>query len=94
MATCNACGGPKPEDKFRACPDCRAEWREYSRARKSRPAERNGRTIVFPIDLLDRLKPHADRRNITVNVLMRRMADHIADDNLVDSILDDAEGAA
>lgn len=29
--TCNACGKPKPADKFRACPDCRRAWREASR---------------------------------------------------------------
>ncbi|SIT11294.1 hypothetical protein [Paracoccus saliphilus] len=29
---CNNCGGPKPDDHYRACPDCRAEWR--ARARK------------------------------------------------------------
>mgnify|MGYP001234824892 CR=1 FL=1 len=30
-STCTACGKPKPGDRFRACPDCRAEWRRYSR---------------------------------------------------------------
>lgn len=28
---CNNCGAPKPDDKFRACPDCRAAWRQQSR---------------------------------------------------------------
>lgn len=30
--TCHNCGGQKPEDRYRACPGCRAEWR--ARARK------------------------------------------------------------
>lgn len=29
--TCNNCGKPKPQDRFRACPNCRSEWRRYSR---------------------------------------------------------------
>ena len=29
---CHNCGGQKPDDRYRACPSCRAEWR--SRARK------------------------------------------------------------
>lgn len=28
---CSARGKPNPDDRFRACPDCRAEWRRYSR---------------------------------------------------------------
>lgn len=35
---CTACGKPKPVDRFRACPDCRAEWRLYSR-KPGGPAE-------------------------------------------------------
>lgn len=27
MAVCNNCGGPKPDDQFRACPGCREDWR-------------------------------------------------------------------
>jgi hypothetical protein len=28
---CNACGGEKPDDKFRACPTCRELWRKYGK---------------------------------------------------------------
>lgn len=28
---CTNCGGPKPDDRYRACPACRAEWRSYQR---------------------------------------------------------------
>jgi hypothetical protein len=27
---CMNCGGEKPDDKFRACPTCRAAWRKYA----------------------------------------------------------------
>ncbi|MCW3783567.1 hypothetical protein [Defluviimonas salinarum] len=57
--------------------------------RATRPSERNGRTVVFPTDALDRLKPHAERREISVNELLRRVVDVIVDDGLIDGILDD-----
>ena len=59
--------------------------------RRQRPSERNGRTVVFPRDVLDRLKPHADQRGISINELLRRLADEIVDADLVTSILDDQE---
>ena len=59
------------------------------KARATRPAEKHGRTILFPRDILDRLQPHADRRSISVNELLRRLADTIAEDGMVDSVLDD-----
>lgn len=66
---------------------------ETSGYRAKRPAEASARTIVVPIDTLERLRPFADFRQISVNALVRRLLDHIADDKLVDPILDDAEGA-
>lgn len=63
---------------------------ETSRYR-ARPANADCRTIVVPIDTLERLRPYADYRQISVRVLIRRLLDHIADDNLVNSILDDLE---
>lgn len=30
-STCNNCHDPKPDDGFRACEACRAEWRQQSR---------------------------------------------------------------
>lgn len=35
---CHNCGASKPADRFRACPDCRAEWRTRSR-KPGGPAE-------------------------------------------------------
>lgn len=36
-AVCNNCGGHKPEDRYRACPDCRADWR-HARRKPDGPA--------------------------------------------------------
>jgi hypothetical protein len=65
---------------------------EHSSGRKRmpRPAEQMGRTIVFPTDVLDSLQPHAARRGIHVNSLARLIVTTVVDDNLVDSVLDDA----
>ena len=66
---------------------------EARRAR--RPAETQGRTVLFPNDVLDGLTPHADLRRITVNELVRRIVETALDDGMIDAILDDlAEEAA
>lgn len=59
------------------------------RTRGVRPSEKNGRTIVFPLDTLNRLRSHADVRGITVNELCRRLIDTAVDEKMVDNILDD-----
>ncbi|MCG8357628.1 MAG: hypothetical protein MI920_18850 [Kiloniellales bacterium] len=65
------------------------------RARHRRPSEANGRTVVFPVDLLERLGPHAAARNVTVNELARRIVDTVIDEDLVPAVLDDvAEDAS
>lgn len=61
-----------------------------SAKRAKRPAERDGRTVVFPVDILDRLRPHADRRGISCNELARRLVDIAAEEGMIDAILDDA----
>lgn len=61
------------------------------RGRPSRPAEELGRTVLFPSDLLNELKPHADRRSVHVNALVRRLIECIADDDLVTAVLGDAD---
>jgi len=30
-AICNNCGAPKPDDRYRACPDCSRQWRQAAR---------------------------------------------------------------
>lgn len=62
-----------------------------AKKRPVRPAEENGRTILFPRDVLDRLGPHAARRGIHPNSLVRRIIETVVDDGLIDSVLDDME---
>ncbi len=57
--------------------------------RKPRPAEKHGRTVVIPAEVLERLEPHAQRRGITVNALARRIVAIAVDEGMVDAILDD-----
>lgn len=62
---------------------------EASRRRSKRRAQSN-RTVLFPLDLLDRLATHAARRGISPNELARRIVDTVLDERLVDAVLDDA----
>jgi transcriptional regulator with XRE-family HTH domain len=64
---------------------------ESSAGRKLRPAEQLGRTILFPVDILDALAPYAARRNCHVNQLARRIVEQVVDDGIVDAVMDDAE---
>lgn len=61
--------------------------------RRPRPAEEMGRTIVFPVDVLDSLHPAAAKRGVHVNALARRIVEEVVDAGLVDAVLDDG-GAA
>lgn len=60
-----------------------------AKQRPARPAEINGRTILFPRDILDRLGPHAAKRCIHPNSLARMIVEIAVDEGLIDSILDD-----
>lgn len=62
-----------------------------AKVRPLRPAEQNGRTILFPRDILDRLGPHAAKRGIHPNSLARMIVEIVVDDGLVDGILDDQQ---
>lgn len=91
-ATCNKCGGPKPADRFRACPDCRAAWRVYdARKRGQRPSEVHRRTVTVDVDVLDALRPAAEARGLSVNELARRLLATIADEAMTDAVLDDRD---
>lgn len=57
--------------------------------RRKRPAEANGRTVLFPIDTLEKLRAAAEVRGITANELARRLVDTAAEENMIDAILDD-----
>lgn len=62
--------------------------------RKTRPAEQLGRTVLFPADVLEALRPHAERRGVHPNALARRIVECVVDDDLVDAVLDDREDTA
>lgn len=59
------------------------------KARRQRTWEHMVRNVCIERDILDVLKPQADKRGIHVNELVRRLITAIADDGLVDSVLDD-----
>ena len=59
------------------------------RRRQRRPAEAHGRTVLFPQDILEALRPHAVSREISPNELARRIVDTVLDEGLIDAVLDD-----
>lgn len=60
--------------------------------REPAPSTMLGRTVIIPTDALDALGPHAARRCISVNSLARLIVSTVVDDNMIDAVLDDAEG--
>lgn len=62
-----------------------------SRTRQVLPASQHGRTVLFPIDVLDRLQPHAAKRGIHANHLARLIVETAVDEDMIDAILDDRE---
>lgn len=59
--------------------------------REPRPSEQLSRTVVIPTDVLDALGPHAARRCISVNHLVRQIICTVVDENMIDAVMDDAE---
>jgi hypothetical protein len=60
------------------------------RARRApRRAEELCRTVLFPVEVLDALGPHAARRGLHPNHLARLIVETVLDDGLVDAVLDD-----
>jgi transcriptional regulator len=59
--------------------------------RAPRPVEDLCRTVLFPIDVIDALGPHAARRGVHPNALARRIVEQVVDDGIVDAVLDDEE---
>ena len=45
--------------------------------------------MVLSIDVLDALRPAAERRKITVAELVRRIVATVADEGMVDAVMDD-----
>ncbi|MEI9410737.1 hypothetical protein [Mesorhizobium salmacidum] len=63
-------------------------------APKSQRSDGVGRTVHLPIGLLQRLAPHARRRGLTRETLAWMIVDAVAESDLVDAVLDDAEELA
>lgn len=63
-------------------------------ARTARQAtiDKDRRTVVLPLDLLERLDPHAARRGVHRNQLVREIVESALDAGLVDAVLDDGTG--
>ncbi len=52
------------------------------------------RTVIFPVDILDDLAPHAVKRGISVNELIRFSMAIMLEEELIDAVLDDADELA
>ncbi|MER8762845.1 hypothetical protein [Mesorhizobium sp. M0968] len=59
--------------------------------RAPRPHEELCRTVLFPTEILDRLGPHAAKRNMHPNRLARLLVETIVDEGMIDAVLDDAD---
>jgi len=51
-------------------------------------------TVCIDNDVLQTLRPHAERRDVSVNQLVRDLLRILADDSLVDALLDDDDARA
>lgn len=63
----------------------------YKPRRAPRSSEQLGRTVVIPIDVLAALGPHAAKRCISVNHLVRLIISTVTDEGMVDAVMDDAD---
>jgi hypothetical protein len=61
----------------------------YPARRRARLGDGDARKIAFPLEDLDRLKLAAERRGLSINRLVQWLVEIIADERLVDAILDD-----
>lgn len=60
--------------------------------RQSQPArsgDQLGRSVLIPFEDYAALRPHAARRAVTVDQLVRALVEVIAQDEMVDAVLDD-----
>ncbi|MCW2309679.1 hypothetical protein [Rhodobium gokarnense] len=54
----------------------------------------NTQEFTLPLDIVHGLRPHAAKRDVTVNELVRRICDAVIEDMIVDAVLDDLPEAA
>jgi len=66
----------------------RASAERQARIRLASAIERN--TLPLPRELLERLRPYAERRGVSPAEIIVRLLDAALDDHIVDAILDDA----
>jgi hypothetical protein len=59
------------------------------RGRRRLGGEPQSRTVLFPLDVLAALGPHAARRGMHPNSLARLVVEIVVADGLIDSVLDD-----
>ena len=62
-----------------------------TRTQRREPELPSWNTVAIDHDVLRALRPHAARRNVTVTALARQLLATLADDDLVDALLDDAD---
>lgn len=59
--------------------------------RQAAPSTSKQHTVCIDNDVLRTLRPHAAKRGLSVNALARLLLATVADDNLVDALLDDGD---
>lgn len=69
----------------------RSKGRASERRWSDSPSTLKQHTVTIDNDTLIALRPHAARRSMSVNQLVRAMIDIVADDGLIDALLDDAD---
>lgn len=65
---------------------------EASAARSQRRAaspEHPGRAVLLPVELFDKLGPHAAKRGRSVSHLVRAIIQTVVDEDMIDAVLDD-----
>ncbi|MBF6560522.1 MAG: hypothetical protein IVW56_09545 [Candidatus Binataceae bacterium] len=63
--------------------------RSAGRRRAQRPSEAMGRTVLFAVDILEALGPHAAKRGMHPNHLARLIVETVVDEGMIDAVLDD-----
>ena len=60
-----------------------------SSARRNHARVNGNRTVLFSVEVLDALAPHAARRSVSANALARMIVETVVDAKIVDAVLDD-----